>query len=215
MAPPTNVQSGPLVVAGILGAGGIALILYAVAKGGGAPTPGISPLRAGEAMGQPTSPNVEGAAQIQIRRGDTFAALRPTVTYLGTGRDTFTQFSIRQQQGGQWVTVYASGVAGVHVGPSPQLANWDLVSPQQLQPAGCPGQSLCCFPFPGVGPNPICGAPAAAGPASAYLEVFQRVENITGPWPAGSGDDPGFASPTCNGRIPVAVKVWPNKIMFV
>lgn len=199
-------QSGPLVAAGVLGVGGIALIVYAIAKGGGAPTPATGPLGPGETMGKPTSPTLDQSTQIPVRRGDRIAAVRPTVTYSGPGRDTFTQFSIKQQRGGQWVTVYASGVAGVHVGPSPSVAPWNLVSPEEIQPPGCPPQSLCAFPFPGVGPNPICGAPAQAGPASAYIEVFERRL---------PQDADGFSSPTCNGRIPVAVRVWANKILFV
>jgi hypothetical protein len=212
-------QTTPLVVAGLLGVGGIALIVYAIAKGGGAPDPDKGPMRPGETMGDPTSATMQAPGPVNIRRGDRLSVLRPTVGYSGPGRDAFTQFSIRQEQRGQWVTVYASGVAGVHVGPSPQAANWDLVSPNQPQPSGCAAQSLCAFAWPGVEgpvgffPNPICGAPPQPGPASAYLEVFERVGNISGPFIGPY--DPGFASPTCNKRIPVAVKVWPGKIVFV
>jgi len=198
-------QTTPLIVAGLMGVGGVVLIVYAIAKGGGAPRPPTNPLEPGEAMGEPSTPTLELEGQISIRRGDRFAVLAPTVPYRGSGRDTYSQFSIKQQQGGQWVTVYASGVAGVHVGPSPSLASWDLVSPDQPQPTGCPGQSLCAFPFPGVGPNPICGAPAQQGVASAYVEVFERKY---------AQDADGFASPTCNGRIPVSVRMWPNKFIF-
>jgi len=134
-------------------------------------------------------------------------AVRPQVTYKGPGRDTFTYMAIRQLQRGQLVTVYATGVAGVHVGPAPAPAVFDLVGASQPQPdAACPQQSLCAMPWPGVAVNPISGAPPVVGSASLYLEVYQRK------FPE---DADGFSSPSFNNRKWVAQKIYGNLVTFI
>jgi hypothetical protein len=104
------------------------------------------------------------------------------------------------------VSVYGSGVAGVHVGPADTLTEFDLVSPQQPQPEGAQPQSLTAYPYPGTVPTPVCGVHPEAGPATVWLTVYGK-KHVS--------DADGFSSPTCMQRVVVKRSVFPNKIMFV
>lgn len=201
-----------LIGAAALGIGGIVLIVMATRKQG--PSIPTNPLGPGESLGDLTSPTFSGqvALPITLARGANLAALRPTVVYQGPGRDTFSYFRVMQVQGGVWTTVYGSGVAGVHVGPASTPTRYDLVSPDEIQPTGCPSQSLCALIYPGPLTTPICGAPPQAGPATAVLEIYELK------FPA---DADGFSAPTCvhEGalRKPVqgGVRIWTDAIRFV
>lgn len=202
-------------IAGLLALGGVGLMLLAFR--GRDPLGGLNPWRPGEDPQDLRSPNLDGAGQIAVRRGDPFAALRPTVKYGGPGRDVYTYFRIVQNQGGTWVTVYGSGVAGVHVGPpnpgvTSALTEYYLVSPQEVQPnfPACVSQSLCAFPHPGSNVSPICGAPAQPGAAMAVLEIYEN-QSLSG----NPADADGFSSPTCNPRVAILRREYPDKILFV
>jgi len=160
---------GMLAVAGVVGAGGVALIVWAIARGQGIPLPPLAPLNPGESMGRPFSASLDSSGVIHLRRGDLLSVLNPTAEYEGPGRDTFSYCSVVQLQGRQWVTVYGSGVAGVHVGPSQSLAAWPLVSVDQLQPPGCAPQSLCMFPWPGPQPASCRQHPGAPEPSRVRI----------------------------------------------
>ena len=192
-----------IAIAAAVGLGGVALILLGLK--GKAGIGGLAPLGPGEFMGSPASAFLEGTGVITVPVMGAIAATRPQVQYSGPGRDAYTYFRIVQNQGGRAVTVYGSGVAGVHVGPANTPTTFDLVSPSQPEPPGCPAQALCAYPWPGVLPTPICGGPPRPGPADAVLEVYERRT---------AADADGFSSPTCNGRVPVARKLYPNKVLF-
>lgn len=193
-------------ISGLVVLGGLGLVLLASRAG----APGLgptAPLEPDEAMADLQSPILDQPGILQVRRGLPVAATMPTIRYQGPGRDTFSHFRIVQLRGGDWVTVYASGVAGVHVGPAAELTTYPLVSPEEVQPAGCPQQSLCAFPWPGTEDHPICGAPADPGMATAVLEIYERKT-------AKDGD--GFASPSCNLRVPLEPRnVYMNKVQFI
>ena len=202
-------------IAGLLGFSGVALILLAFR--GKDPLGGLNPWRPGEDPQNLRSPNLDASGQITVQRGAPVAALRPTVEYGGPGRDVYTYFRIVQEQGGTWVTVYGSGVAGVHVGPpnpgvTSALTEYYLVAPTEVQPpfAQCVAQSLCAFPWPGTQVSNICGAPAQAGSAMAVLEIYENASLSGNP-----ADADGFSSPTCNNRVAIFRKEYPNKILFV
>lgn len=205
-------KQGIVALSTLLGLGGFAAIVYALTRSlPGAP--GSAPLNPGEGMTNLHAANLEaptpGGLQIAITGAveiPYISAVRPRVTYVGPGRDTFTYFAIRQVQRGALVTVYASGVAGVHVGPASVPMVFDLVSPSQPQPEGCPAQSLCANAWPGFPENPVCGAPPIPGPASVYLEIYERRYPV---------DADGFSNPSCNDRRWVAQKVYPNKVTFL
>lgn len=208
------------VIAGLLAAGGIALVLSGLSKGGTLP-PGdsgsdafgpLAAIRAGESLGAVTNANI-GVGVTPIQVGNLLALTMPVVSYAGPGRDTYTYFRIVQQQyvygavlDPRWITVQGSGVAGVHIGPSANIQNFPLVSPDEVQPEGAPPQSLVAYPYPGPTPTPIAGARPQLGRATALLEIYQR----------GSGADgsDGFASPTMNGRIPIRRSVYMNAILY-
>jgi hypothetical protein len=165
----------------------------------------------GEFISMPISPTLEGGDVIAMRIGQTIPAMIPSVMYQGPGRDTFSYFRIVQNQGGQEVTVQGSGVAGVHVGPCDEPSVFYLVSPDQVQPPGCPAQALCAYTWPGPIPTPICGAPPQPGYATALLEIYQ----VGAPQ-----DADGFSSPTCGTdeypvpRVPVVWKRYTSKILY-
>lgn len=219
MADVTKTRNEVIVLSGLLIAGGLALVLSGLKKGSGGGggndqfgrLAGILP---GESMGDPLVDGF-GVGVVPLQIGQRLGVLNPTVAYAGPGRDTFTYFRIVQRIGpfgaDQWQTVYASGVAGVRIGPASSVQVFPLVSPTQEQPPGCPAQSLCVFPWvQGQDPNfppgwGICGAPPRLGAATALLEIYQR----TGP-----EDADGFAEPTCNGRVPVRRSVWFDAVLF-
>ncbi len=199
-------------ISGVLALGGIGLIVLGFR--GGVSLGATGPLRPGETLDTLRSPNLDAAGQIVVSIGDPIAAQRPTARYSGPGRDTYTYFRILQQFGGQWVTVYGSGVAGVHVGPPSgpsALTEYYLVAPNEVQPpfAQCVAQSLCAFIWPGAEVSNICGRAPRPGPATAVLEVYQN-QHLSG----NAADADGFSSPTCNSRLPVFRREYPNKIMF-
>lgn len=210
-----------MVVAGLMAVGGVALILLALRKGISGAFGPLAPLGPGESLTDIRSANLDaaGVLTLQAHGVQGLPALDPTVIYQGAGRDTFSYFQVKQFQSGQWVTVYGSGVAGVHVGPAPIPTRYHLVSAEECQPTGCPSLSLCAFPWPGnVGVSglcqgspitqvtPICGAAPIPGHAVAAIEIYERKT-------AADGD--GFTSPTCNPRIPVARREFAGKIMFI
>jgi len=131
----------------------------------------------------------------------------PVINYLGPGRDTFTYAQVKQHQGNVYATVYGSGIAGTHLPASSTLAQFQLVPPTQVEPAGYPPQSLGLQPWPGDSVNPICGMPPALGPADLIVEVYENRYPV---------DGGGYASPTCNPtRQPVQRHILANAIMFV
>ena len=153
--------------------------------------------------------NIERKGPIPVRIGDAFPAVLPSILYKGPGRDTYTYFRIVQNVGGDWVTVYGSGVAGLHLFASATPQIFALVSTTEIQPAGCPSQSLCAFPWPGEPKvTGICGGPAQPGVATAVLEIYGKM---------GVEDADGFSSPTCVGRMPIdasARVVFKDAIVF-
>lgn len=207
-------KNATLAVAGALGLAGVGIILYAVSR----PAPGApigAPLHPGETLGNLLAPNLEaipgGVIRIPLSGAalSTIAAIQPRVNYSGPGRDTYTYLAVRQMQHNQLVTVYASGLAPVHVGPAATPTPFPVVSPTQTEPSGCPAQSLCALPWPGTSVNPICGAPAQSGPADIYLEVYQNQSDSGDP-----RDADGFSSPSCNNRRYVLQKRYPGAVMF-
>lgn len=200
-----------LLIAALVGLGGIGLI-YLASKGGGAGPVDSGCLAPGDEMSLPFGPNLTDSGVITMQGDQTLDVANPAVYYKGAGRDVYTAARIVQDQGAGrgLITVYGSGIAGVHLMPSSALAANALVPPSQQQPAGVDPGVLRLYPFRGHDPasNPICGWDAFPGPADLYLEVF-GICNI-----ARDGVD-GFASVTCNNRVPVRRKVWQGKILFV
>jgi len=192
--------SGVAVVSAGLVAGGLALLLFSLTK-----KDGIAPVPEGK-LETPTSVSLVGPNAITVAIGATIPILDPIARYQGSGRDTYTHFRVVQVQNGVRVTVQGSGIAGVHVGPAATLTPYHLVAFDQPQPPDCPQQTLCAYPWPGPSPAPICGAPPVPGYADAYLEIYQKKD---------PQDWDGFASPTCNGRVPVARLQIANKILYV
>ncbi len=192
-----------LLSAGLIVGGGL-LILLAGRKG-------TAKLKPGEALTGLTTDTFVAGVPLPLDIGRVFAALNPRVSYKGPGRDAYSYFRIEQMQNGSPVTVQASGVAGVHLPSSPTATEYRLVSPDEVQPAGCPtGQHLCAFPWPGlVGSTPLCGAPPQPGPATAILEIYQNQADSGDP-----RDADGFSSPSCNNRVPVAKRVYTNLITY-
>ncbi len=203
-------RSDVLVLAGILGVGGIVLVLMGLGK----KQPGdqfgpLNPLAPGEVMSDPMSPSLEIGGTFDVAPGSLVSASRPVVTYQGAGRDTFSYMRVVQWRNGVWVTVQGSGVAGVHIGPAEVQTTYDLVSPNEIQPPGCQPQSLCGFPWPGPGPTSgqICGAPPQAGFGHVLLEIYEMRN------PSVDGID-GRASPTCNPRVAIRRKAYMNKVRY-
>ncbi len=198
-----------------LGAGGLLLIVLGL-RGGRAPISGVRGPRPGESWGEPFSRAFEqeiGRIQIPaaMAQPNTFpiSMVRPQWLYQGPGRNAYSHFRLLQVQRGQLVTVYGSGVAGVHVGPAARPTVFDLVSPTQPQPPGCQPQSLCAFPWPGVPPTPIAGAPPQPGYADAYLEIYEDAALSGDP-----RDADGFSSPTFNNRVPAVRRIYKNAVRF-
>ncbi len=198
-------------------AGGAALLLYALTQDQGPPGE-TAPLGPGESWGFPTSPSFEEEGVIQVPIGQQIICNRPRVAYSGpASRNAFTQFQVWQKQGAHWVPVYASGVAGARLWQSSNMMLNDLVPVEQPEPTGCPSQALCAYPFPGlVNYQPLCGAPPVKGYAWARIAVYQRNESCL----TCSPDFDGFSSTTCPQpdnlvRIPVRIKDYPDKILFI
>lgn len=203
----------------LLGGLGITSIIIALQSGKGADAIGpLAELQSGEMLGPIRCATFETNERIGVRLGQLVTAARPQVEYSGGGRDAFTYFRIVQKQGGTWVTVYGSGLAGAHLAASSSPALNILVPDSQAQPPQCARNNLCAWPWPGpcepptlpcaAGSRyvtPIAGAPAQPGPATALLEIYQRR------FPE---DGDGFASPTERGRRPVQRQIWWDKIMF-
>jgi hypothetical protein len=210
-------RSEVIALAGVIGLGGIGLIIYALTRPApGAPSAGT--LKPGESMTNLHAANLDTNFVIPVQLPftmDTWAgifsiqAIRPQVTYVGPGRNTYTYAAVRQLQNGQLVTVAASGLAPVHIGPASTPTVFDLVSPTQQQPSGCQAQALCVYPWPGTNVNPICGAPAQAGPADLYLEIYQEQADS-----GDSRDATGVGSPSCLNRRFVIQKRYPGKVTF-
>jgi len=212
---------GVYVVSGLLVVGGLALVLLSGSKKGGAYTQGVTdttgrfgpvnPLQSGEVLQNLWVYGVLAqAGAITVRRGDLINAQTTSAEYQGPGRDCYTYFRVVQQQGGQWVNVYGSGIAGIHVGPPVSDASaptrFPLVAPDQPQPAGCTIQGLCAFPWPGPAPCPLNGASPAAGLGTVLMEIYEKRY---------AADADGFSSPTYNNRVPVFRSYWPDKIRFI
>jgi hypothetical protein len=187
-----NERTTAYVVAGVLAVGGVGLVIMALQQQSGPGTPGHE-------WSPPYVPGFPSGGTAQIPLGSTFHVLTPKIKYKGPGFDAFTYLQVKQSG----ISVMGSGVAGTHVGPSGVLAEFDLVSPTQPQPAGEPPQSLMAGPWPGLRdpstgniPTPVCGRPAVAGPGDIYLEVYQK----------DSGD--GYSAPTCNKRTLIKSAHW-------
>lgn len=191
-----------------MGVAGAALILYSMTRrpaGAGS----LNPLAPGEKLEGLASASMDmsGTIEMSSATGAGFIIVtRPTVRYLGPGRNAYTTVQIKQYQLGQWVTVYGSGIAGSLLAPATILTPYDLVPASQPQPAGCPSQALCAQRWQGDWMNPICGAPPVPGVADVHLEIYERRYQV---------DADGYSSPSCNAtRKPVARRVYSNKIMF-
>lgn len=200
--PKTDVMA----LAALLGASGVALIAWSLTQRkpiADAP----NPLGAGEKLDGLASLSLDQDFTIEVPAAGTGLIIvgAPHVRYTGPGRDCYTYAQIKQYQHGQWVTVYGSGIAGIHL-PEGTGQQFNLVPPTQTQPEGCPQLSLCCQKWPGTQENPICGAPPARGLASVLLEVYEKRYPV---------DADGFSSPTCNPtRRPVARRVYSDKVLF-
>lgn len=195
-------ESGLSMVSAGLIAGGVALIAWSLVSKRG----GLNPINPGEKLEGLASLSLSGPNPIQVRIGDPIQVLDPTVAYLGPGRDAYSFVQIRQMRNGIQVPVQASGVAGSHLGLATVLTTYHLIPPEQPQPPGCPQSALCAYIWPGPEPAPICGAPPEPGYADVWLEIYEKKN---------PNDFDGYASPTCNGRIPVARLVLLNKIFYV
>lgn len=201
-----------MAISALLAAGGVGMILLWAMQRSEKGYGDLRQIAPGELMSQPISPTLEGSGVVSIRIGEGIAALMPTVMYVGPGRDTFSYFQVKQRQYGEAVTVYGSGVAGVHVGPAAEPMVFPLVAADQPQPGGCPAQALCAFNYPGPpGAENICGGPPMPGYGDAYLEIYQRQD---------PQDGDGFASPTCGSadvpipRVPIITKIYRGKVLF-
>lgn len=205
-------DSGVVIVAGALGLAGLFLVFKALGKGDLArlpdPPAGCG-LRSGEEMSNPASVTLEGGTAT-VRVGQTFYIENPTVLYQGPGRDAFTYLRVVQVRGGQAVTVYGSGIAGIHLQPSSAMREMKLVRDDQVQPEGAPQNSLMAYPWPGDPSMPISGAPAEPGSADVWLEIYER---------CAAADVDGYAAPTFPHagayRVPVRRHVYPGRIVFV
>lgn len=209
-------------IAGLMAAGGIALVLSGLRSGTGDGGDGgdgggdhggsdifgtISPVSGNESMGQVSSSGLS-AGRIPLQIGQKLALQTPIVGYAGPGRNTYTYARILQQMGvgaGQWVTVYGSGVAGVHIGPAASVFNFPLVSPTEVQDPLYPPGSLVLEQYPGPPATSISGAPPELGAGTLILEIYQR---------ATTADGDGFASPTENGRLPIRRSIFRDLILF-
>jgi len=206
-----------------LGIGGLVLVGIALASGG----KGGQPIPEGHKFGRIIT-EIDGiAGTIHLQAGKPLMLYNPAVEYQGPGIDVFTYFSLRQRQGGSDVTVYGSGVAGVHVGPAGSMMAFRLVSDTQPQPADgtcnrdgkSAGPWMCCYIWgsPSTRPTPICGAPPVAGPADILIECFLKAADSGNP-----ADADGFSSPTCyrvGGKPRLAMvgltKRYSGKVVFV
>jgi hypothetical protein len=205
----------------LIGAGGLVLVGLALASGG---KPGQR-IPDGHRFGRIVTEfdSITGARPLQA--GKPIQLYNPSIEYDGPGIDVFTYLSIRQQLGGSQVTVYGSGVAGVHVGPSSGLRPFRLVSDTQPQPADgtcnrdgkIAGPWMCAYIWgsPSTRSTPICGAPPVLGPADIWVECFFKASD------SGNGADAdGFSSPTCyrvagKPRLAFAHLTYRGKVVFV
>lgn len=202
-----------LALSGLLVVGGMALVLSGLSNkgGGGGASDEFGKLAAvhpDETVGVPTVAGI-GTGVLPVQIGQPFALVNPTVSYAGPGRDTYTHMRVVQFRNSHWITVYGTGVGGVHVGPSNEVRNFALISPDELQPPGCPPQSLCAFPWPGAEVSPINGAPADLGKATVLLEIYQNSQQSGNP-----ADADGFSSPTYNNRIPIRRSAFRDAVLF-
>ena len=181
--------------------GGLALLLMNLGKG-----EPVNPPPPGSVFRDLTAALLSTPSTIDVVRGQPIMLVDPTVLYQGPGMDTYTYFQVKQIQNGVKVSVQGSGVAGVHVGPATTLPPFHLVAADQPEPPDCPARGLCAYVWPGPEPAPICGAPPQPGYADAYLEIYQRRD---------PQDHDGFASPTCNGRIPIMRLKLANKVRYL
>lgn len=217
-------KSSAIVVAGLMGVGGLALVFLGLKKTApaGVPPGGtydelgpLAPLQPGEKITDLALSNIMGAGTNSASPGQIINVGTPTCSYVGPGRRFYTYVRIVQNQNQQLVTVAGSGVAGVGVPPSTG-SSVQLVASNQPQPPECnngtPGAVMCVVPWPGVKPTPVCGAPvsfgnppAAAAAAWLVLEVYQDSQAS-----GKAADADGYSAPTCNPRIAVARKIFKN-----
>lgn len=217
-----KVDNETLALSGLLALGGLSLIVYGLTRGGSesGPTIPTRPPVPGDQWGVPIAPEFEGQGQVRVPIGEYLKARQPSVEYQGPGRNAYTSLLILQRSGSQWATVYASGVAGSRMFTAARLTRYGLVAPGQPQPDGSVGPELWAYPWPGTAVGPICGMAPQPGPATAVLAVYgvqsETYEGCAPACPPDSAPDyDGFASPTCNPRLAVTFKVYPDKILFV
>jgi len=202
-------KPGVMALSALLAVSGVGMILWFL-KGKAAV--GYGPLKkisATELMSMPIAPGLESDRAYAIKIGQRYDVPNPTVQYQGPGRDTYAYLRAVQIQGTQEVTVMGSGIAGVHVGPASEPTIFNLVAEDQPQPEGPPAATLLAYNWPGPTPCPISGAPPVAGYADVLLEIYQNQTESGDP-----RDADGFSSPTYNGRVPVQVKRYHQKILF-
>ena len=203
-------------VSGLMVVGGLAIVMWSLMQKKELGYGALKPITANELMSVPLSPTLEGGT-ITVRIGTPITIMNPSVMYQGPGRNTYTYARIVQTIGGQEVSVYGSGVAGVFVGPATTPMAFSLIAAEQPQPSGCPKQALCAYAY-GASQLPvgwICGAPPVPGPATVILEIHQNAQQS-----GRAQDADGFSSPTCGSaanpvpRIPLLSKRYANKILF-
>lgn len=201
-------------IGGALAVGGLVWALSQGQGQGQAPRKGITALTSncelqGEQLSNPASLTLEqsGPGYFRIPIGQTLELKGNTILYQGPGRDVFTAARIIQQMGDQWVTVYGSGIAGIHLYASPVMKEFALVP---SDPPSALGGSLVLYPWPpGPSPtsNPICGQAAVPGlDAILLLEVFGICS---------SADADGYSSVTCMKRQPLRRHEYDGKVAFV
>lgn len=198
-----------MALSALLAVSGVGMILWFL-KGKAAVGYGaLKKISADELMSMPIAPGLESDIAIALKIGQILEIPNPTVMYEGPGRDTYTYLRAVQIQGTQEVTVMGSGLAGVHVGPAGDPTIFNLVAEDQAQPVGPPRAALLAYNWPGPTPCPISGAPPVVGYADVLLEIYQNQTESGDP-----RDADGFSSPTYNGRVPIQVKRYRQKILF-
>jgi len=204
-----DMDKNTLAVAGALAVGGVALVAYALTRQGGYGGYGLTPVvpYLNHKFGKPYDEELQGLTE-PVPLGDPIAITRPMVLYQGSGIDTYTFLRILQVQGGATYTVYGSGLAGIHLQEATSQTLMQLVAEDQIQPDGTQAPILAAYPYPGVGPNPLCdGAEPRLGLAWALIEIYLKRD------PADGFD--GFSAPLCNARRPVARSIKYLKFSFV